>query len=114
MQRTGSLTADKIDDDREDFSIRRAFVRSVADEYASALVFVRLIFLHLESFLALAIAIASPCFFHFYRLDGKTLSFTLSWTMVRLPLSVGLFKKLTKWQLIESYHPLIFSDIKSC
>ena len=41
-----------------------AIMASIADEYASAHIFLRLILLHLQSFLAASIAVGSPCFFH--------------------------------------------------
>ena len=83
MERTGSSSSTySMEENHEGSSLWRAFASSIADEYASAMVFLRLICLHVESFLASAIAIASPCFYYYYQLDGKMLAFSLSWTMV--------------------------------
>jgi hypothetical protein len=71
-----------ISPSRRKWTLRRALIASLADEYASALVFVRIIFLNIDSFLAAAIAIASPCFYYYYTVDGRTMTFSLSWTMV--------------------------------
>ena len=69
-------------DEDDGFSIRKAMIDSFGDEYASILIFIRLIFLHVESYLAATIAVVSPCFYHYYVLDGRNLEFSLSWTMV--------------------------------
>ena len=71
-----------ISPSRRKWTLKRALVASLADEYASALVFMRTIFLNIDSFLAAAIAVASPCFYYYYTVDGRVMTFSLSWTMV--------------------------------
>jgi hypothetical protein len=79
---------------RRKWTLRRALVASFADEYASALVFMRTIFLNIDSLLATAIAVASPCFYYYYTVDGRTMTFSLSWTMVSARADFRLAKML--------------------
>ena len=58
--------------------------RTLADEYSSFIVFLKLLVFQAESVVVAIAAAGWPCFFYYYELNGHRLAFTLSWTLVSL------------------------------